>query len=83
MPADAIVWRPDAELLRTSNVARFMATEGVGDFADLVARSIDDPEWFWDAVVRFLGVRFSKPYDRGGRHQRRHPVGEMVRGRAS
>jgi acetyl-CoA synthetase len=64
MPIDAIVWRPDAELLRTSNVARFMAAEGVGDFADLLARSIDDPEWFWDAVVRFLGVRFSKPYDR-------------------
>ena len=27
MTADAIVWRPDAELLRTSNVARFMATD--------------------------------------------------------
>jgi acetyl-CoA synthetase len=64
MPTDTIVWRPDAELLRTSNVARFMATEGVGDFPDLVARSIDDPEWFWDAVVRFLGLRFSKPYAR-------------------
>jgi acetyl-CoA synthetase len=64
MPADVIVWRPDAELLRTSNVARFMAAEGVADFPDLVARSIAEPEWFWDAVVRFLGIRFSKPYDR-------------------
>ena len=56
------VWRPDPELLRNSNVARFMAAEGVGDFPELVARSIDDPEWFWDAVVRFLGIRFSEPY---------------------
>jgi len=39
-----------------------MAAEGVVDFAELVARSIDDPEWFWDAVVRFLGIRFSEPY---------------------
>ena len=41
-----------------------MATEGIATFADLVARSIDEPEWFWDAVVRFLGIRFSQPYER-------------------
>src|SRR5205823_409810 len=51
-PAD---WEPDAALLCESNVARFMAAEHVRDFSELVARSIDDPEWFWDAVVRFLG----------------------------
>jgi acetyl-CoA synthetase len=58
------VWRPDAELLAESNVARFMAAERVRDFPDLLARSIDDPEWFWDAVVRFLGVQFATPYER-------------------
>jgi acetyl-CoA synthetase len=62
--APAVVWRPDADLLSDSNVARFMAAEGIATFADLVARSIDEPEWFWDAVVRFLGVRFSQPYQR-------------------
>ena len=25
-------------------------------------RSIDEPEWFWDAVVRFLDLRFTTPY---------------------
>jgi acetyl-CoA synthetase len=60
-PAD---WEPDAALLCESNVARFMAAEHVRDFSELVARSIDDPEWFWDAVVRFLGVQFARPYDR-------------------
>jgi acetyl-CoA synthetase len=63
MTAPPAVWRPDAELLAESNVARFMAAEGVRDFPALVARSIDDPEWFWDAVVRFLGIEFSAPYD--------------------
>ena len=58
------MWRPDAELLAESNVAALHgARSGIADFAELVARSIDDPEWFWDAVVRFLGLRFSKPYD--------------------
>ena len=30
----------------------------------LRARSIDEPEWFWDAVVHFLGIPFATPYDR-------------------
>jgi acetyl-CoA synthetase len=58
------VWQPDESLLRDSNVARFMAAEGVDDFAALVRRSIDEPEWFWDAVVRFLGLQFVTPYER-------------------
>jgi acetyl-CoA synthetase len=57
-----IVWRPSAALLEESNVARFAAAEGVADFPTLRDRSIDDPEWFWDAVVRFLGLEFSEPY---------------------
>ena len=64
MTAPPAAWRPDAELLAESNVARFMVAEHVRDFPELLARSIDDPEWFWDAVVRFLGVQFSTPYDR-------------------
>ena len=34
----------------------------IATFAELVRRSIDEPEWFWDAVVRFLGLRFTEPY---------------------
>src|SRR4051794_40583111 len=53
-----IVWRPDAALLHDSNVARFMTAEGIPDFDTLVERSIDEPEWFWPAAIRFLGIRF-------------------------
>ena len=63
MTAPAIVWCPDEALLRDSNVARFMAAEQVDDFATLVQRSIDEPEWFWDAVVRFLALPFTTPYE--------------------
>src|SRR5476649_2599741 len=64
MTAPPVVWRPDEALLRDSNVARFMAAEHVADFETLVARSIDEPEWFWDAVVRFLELPFDTPYQR-------------------
>ena len=62
MTAPPVVWRPTPDLLRDSNIARFMDAEGIGDFAELVKRSIDEPEWFWDAVVQFLDLRFSEPY---------------------
>jgi acetyl-CoA synthetase len=62
--SNEIVWRPGRALLEESNVARFAAAEGIADFATLRDRSIDDPEWFWDAVVRFLGLVFTEPYTR-------------------
>ncbi len=64
MVAPPVVWRPDESLLRESNVARFMTAERIVDFPTLVARSIAEPEWFWDAVVRFLGLPFDTPYER-------------------
>lgn len=64
MAASPVVWRPDDSLLHDSNVARFMIAEHIDDFATLLRRSIDEPEWFWDAVVRFLGLPFATPYAR-------------------
>jgi acetyl-CoA synthetase len=64
MPAPDVVWRPDSALIAESNVGRFMQAERVTDFATLVGRSVADPEWFWDAVVRFLDLRFDTPYER-------------------
>ncbi len=49
-------------MLTESNVARFMAEHGFDDFAELRARSIADPEWFWDAFVRFVELPFATPY---------------------
>jgi acetyl-CoA synthetase len=62
MSAPAVAWRPNETLRRDSNVGRFMAAHGIAEFDTLVHRSIDEPEWFWDAVVQFLGLRFDVPY---------------------
>src|SRR5258708_5712172 len=58
-----IVWEPPPDLVAGSNIGRFMAAHEVADFGDLVRRSIDEPEWFWDAVVEFLGLVWTTPYD--------------------
>jgi acetyl-CoA synthetase len=55
------VWFPKDPA--ATNVGRFMAAHGIDRFDDLVARSIDEPEWFWAAVVDFLGLPFTRRWD--------------------
>lgn len=58
------VWTPSSEQMRDCNVARFMQRHAVASMPELVARSIEEPEWFWDAIVKDLDLRFSVPYER-------------------
>ncbi len=57
-------WQPAPDFAAGTNVGRFMAAHGIESFDDLLARSIEDPEWFWDAVVAHLGIPFDTPYTR-------------------
>jgi acetyl-CoA synthetase len=45
-----------------ANVTRFMRANGIATEEELVRRSTADVEWFWDAVVRDLGIEFAEPY---------------------
>jgi acetyl-CoA synthetase len=60
----AIVWRPSKEYVERANVTRFMRTNGIETYEELVRRSVQDVAWFWDAVVRDLGIEFYEPYER-------------------
>ncbi len=57
-----IVWTPSAALVEHANLTRFMRRHGFATTRALYRRSVDDPEWFWDAVVRDLGIEFAEPY---------------------
>jgi acetyl-CoA synthetase len=59
-----IVWRPTREYAERTRIARFMRSLGVSSLEELQRRSIAEPDWYWDAVVRDLGLRFSHPYTR-------------------
>jgi len=58
-----IVWRPDAETLARANIARLMRKHGFERYRDLVARSIEDPEWFWPAAIEDMGLEFFEPWE--------------------
>ncbi len=59
-----IVWSPTGEYVERANVTRFMRANGIATYDELVKRSQDGIEWFWDAVVKDLGIEFSEPYER-------------------
>ncbi|MDP9341665.1 MAG: acetate--CoA ligase [Actinomycetota bacterium] len=59
-----IVWSPTEEYVERANVTRFMRANAIATYDQLVKRSQDDVEWFWDAVVKDLGIEFYQPYER-------------------
>src|SRR5436190_10890576 len=59
-----IVWSPIKDYMERANVTRFMRANGIATYDELVKRSQDDIEWFWDAAVKDLGIEFYEPYER-------------------
>ena len=58
-----VVWEPTPEVVERARLTRFMTRYGIGTFDDLLKRSVDDPEWFWDAVIHDLGIAFYRHDD--------------------
>ena len=58
-----VVWEPTQAHLERSRLRRFMAAHGIEELAELRARSVEDPEWYWAAIATHLGVTWQHPYD--------------------
>jgi acetyl-CoA synthetase len=58
-----VLWSPSPAYIERANITRFMRTHGIETYQELVDRSVGDVEWFWDAVVRDLGISFLTPYE--------------------
>ena len=57
------IWQPPADVVERARATAFMREHGIPDWRALIARSQDDIEWFWDAVVEHLGIEFFQPYE--------------------
>src|SRR5438046_6366400 len=51
-----------SELIAQSNLTRFMHENEVGSFPELMHKSTTDIAWFWESVLRDLGIEFYQPY---------------------
>lgn len=57
-----VVWRPSSDTVARSRLRRFMERHAIATFDELLRRSTDEPEWFWNAVLQELEIEFYEPY---------------------
>ena len=58
------VWQPNPRWIAESNLQRFMERHAIAGYDALMAKSVADIAWFWDAVMQDLEIEFYRPYDR-------------------
>jgi acetyl-CoA synthetase len=59
-----VAWRPTPEYVENANVTRFMRRHGIDSIDEFRRRSVEDMEWFWNALVQDMGIEFTTPYER-------------------
>jgi acetyl-CoA synthetase len=57
-----IAWRPTPEYIERSRLQAFMRRHALASYDELLRRSVEDPRWFWPAVLDDLDIRFYEPY---------------------
>ena len=62
MSDDAFVWEASPDVLNATTLSRFLREHQLADFDALLKKADAEPHWFWDALLRFFAVRFSRPY---------------------
>ncbi|MEA2669095.1 MAG: acetyl-CoA synthetase [Chloroflexota bacterium] len=62
MTVAAPVWSPTEQQARQSRLWRFMHELGCTSYPELCQKAAQNPGWFWDALVKDLGIVWSTPY---------------------
>lgn len=55
-------WAPSPDYVENANVTRLARAYGMSGLPELRARSVTGVRWYWDAVVRDLGLPFRQAY---------------------
>ncbi|MBI4211253.1 MAG: AMP-binding protein [Deltaproteobacteria bacterium] len=59
-----VIWKPSQEILKNSNIARFMRKHGIATYEELHHRSVADIAWFWNEALKDIGVEWFAPYSK-------------------
>ncbi|MEK7627456.1 MAG: AMP-binding protein [Patescibacteria group bacterium] len=62
MKKNDFIWEPYGDYLHKSNIALFMKRYGIKTYQELIKRSTDNIEWFWNACVNDLKIEWFKKY---------------------
>ncbi|MEW5976071.1 MAG: AMP-binding protein [Acidobacteriota bacterium] len=59
-----IVWSPTQDQVESTHLTRFMRQHGIKHYEELLARSTEDLEWFWNAMLQDLEIEFYQGYSK-------------------
>jgi acetyl-CoA synthetase len=59
----AASWVPSEKEAHASRLWRFLSAHGCAGYAELCQRAVRDPGWFWEALVKDLGIVWTAPYE--------------------
>jgi acetyl-CoA synthetase len=60
----AAAWKPSPEEAQGSRLWKFLSQHGCESYQQLCRKAAEQPEWFWDAMVKDLGIVWRTPYQK-------------------
>ena len=57
-----VIWKPSGQYLKC-RVTDYMQTVGISDWKELVKKSAEDTDWFWQTALDYIGLNWFKPYN--------------------
>ena len=57
-----IIWKPTKDLIDNSKLSKFIKFCEVKNYDELENKSLKEPGWLWDNVIKFSQLSFYKPY---------------------
>jgi acetyl-CoA synthetase len=61
---EKIIWNPNNNYIKNANITRFMKKHRIKNYDELIKISIEDIEWFWEAVIEDLNIEWYKPFEK-------------------
>ena len=59
-----IIWKPSKDLVENSKLTKFLNFSKIQNYNELEKKSLTDPGWLWDSVIKFSDLKFFKPYSK-------------------
>ncbi|MBP7860566.1 AMP-binding protein [bacterium] len=60
---DQVIWKPEGKYLE-SRVSDFMRKQNVATWQELIKKSNEDTNWFWQESLEYMGFNWAKPYSK-------------------
>ena len=57
-----IIWKPTKDLIDNSKLSKFIKFCELKNYDELESKSLKEPGWLWDNVIKFSQLNFYKPY---------------------